>query len=189
MRFYEDEFEIKVPRNKSNHRYYTYKEIEQFLYIKSLKERGLSNNQIKEILKTPEIVMESKEIAASSMNEQITFDRHKKPIRENNMTDMPNQVQINELKNILGARIDDNFKYLNDALIDSLRTILEEELKNNRKENNEDKDTLISENARLRMRLKEKAYETAQLRERVNKLENTRTGILNRVFGLKKNKT
>ncbi len=125
IRFYENEFEIIVPRNKSNHRYYTYKEIEEFLYIKSLKERGLSNNQIKEVLKSPEIIMGSDEIAITN-NDQITLENHLKPINQLNKGEVSNQFHISELKNIIETRIDDNFKYLSIDLIENVKKSLEE---------------------------------------------------------------
>ena len=56
LRFYEKEFKLDIPRNDSNHRYYTYNEIELFQYIKSLQDKGFSNKQIKLILKSPEVL-------------------------------------------------------------------------------------------------------------------------------------
>lgn len=53
IRFYEKEFEIKIPRTKSNHRYFTQREIDIFMYIKNLQNQGFSNAQIKIILKAP----------------------------------------------------------------------------------------------------------------------------------------
>src|SRR5690554_1069714 len=57
IRFYEKEFNLVIPRNKSGHRYFSYKEVETLQYIKQLQEKGLSNNQIKLILKSPEIIV------------------------------------------------------------------------------------------------------------------------------------
>ncbi len=50
LRYYEEQFEIQVPRNKSNRRYYTSSELEKFRYILKLKDSGLSNPEIKSVL-------------------------------------------------------------------------------------------------------------------------------------------
>src|SRR5690606_5874821 len=67
IRYYEKEFELEIPRNNSNHRYYTYKEIEVFNYIKSLQEKGFTNKQIKLILKSPELVVTDGETAVTNL--------------------------------------------------------------------------------------------------------------------------
>jgi len=36
LRYYEKEFDMQIPRNEANHRYYTYSEIEILNYIKEL---------------------------------------------------------------------------------------------------------------------------------------------------------
>ena len=64
LRYYEKEFELEIPRNQSNHRYYTYLEIEIFQYIKSLQNKGFSNKQIKLIIKSPELLVDSNEETA-----------------------------------------------------------------------------------------------------------------------------
>ena len=56
LRYYEKEFGIEVPRKDSNHRYYTYKEIELILYIRDLKDKGFANKQIKMIIDSPQTV-------------------------------------------------------------------------------------------------------------------------------------
>ncbi len=61
LRYYEKEFNIDVPRTESNHRYYTYKEIELIQYIKSLKEKGFSNKQINLIINSPQEILSSDE--------------------------------------------------------------------------------------------------------------------------------
>lgn len=75
LRYYEKEFVLDIPRNESNHRYYTYKEIELFQYIKSLQEKGFSNKQIKLIIKTPQMMMSDQdETAITSIVPNKSFD-------------------------------------------------------------------------------------------------------------------
>ena len=71
LRYYEKEFELDIPRNESNHRYYTYAEIELFQYIKSLQNKGFSNKQIKLIIKSPEVLINSNEETALTNISQL----------------------------------------------------------------------------------------------------------------------
>lgn len=50
LRYWEDELELQVPRNELGHRYYTEENIQEFLRIKELKERGYQLKAIKLIL-------------------------------------------------------------------------------------------------------------------------------------------
>lgn len=50
LRYWEDELELNVPRNEMGHRYYTQENIEEFQYIKELKEQGYQLKAIKMIL-------------------------------------------------------------------------------------------------------------------------------------------
>ncbi len=51
LRYWEEELKLPIKRNEAGHRYYTEKDIEQFVKIKSMKERGLQLKAIKMILK------------------------------------------------------------------------------------------------------------------------------------------
>ena len=50
LRYWEEELELTVPRNELGHRYYTQENIQEFLRIKELKERGYQLKAIKLIL-------------------------------------------------------------------------------------------------------------------------------------------
>lgn len=176
LRFYEKEFEIEIPRNKSGHRYYTYVEIEKFLYIKTLKDRGLSNKQIKTILSSPEEIIEMNEVAATSYSSNNMAGNE---IVSINSLEQDFSKNLLDIKSLLEEKLDDNFKNLSTNLVKELKSTLNDFDNGYR---NEDKDTLISENARLKMKLKEKAYETAILREKVKKLENKKGSIFKKLF-------
>ena len=47
LRYWEEELELDIPRNEMGHRYYTKENIEQFLKIKELKEKGYQLKAIK----------------------------------------------------------------------------------------------------------------------------------------------
>lgn len=50
LRYWEDELELTVPRNEMGHRYYTQENVDQFLRIKELKEKGYQLKAIKILL-------------------------------------------------------------------------------------------------------------------------------------------
>lgn len=51
LRYWEEELKLPIKRNEVGHRYYTTKDIERFIQIKNMKERGLQLKAIKMILK------------------------------------------------------------------------------------------------------------------------------------------
>ena len=51
LRYWEEELNLPIKRNELGHRYYTDKDIERFVQIKNMKERGLQLKAIKMILK------------------------------------------------------------------------------------------------------------------------------------------
>lgn len=158
LRFYENEFEIEVPRNKSNRRQYTNKEIEIFQYVKSLKDQGYNNNQIKQILKSPTLEEneDSTTLSLQDKNALTRIDSNEVAIREVAM-------HLETLNDSLFS----NFSRINEN-IQSLSTTISE-LKN--EHFMEEKEVLISENEKLKMRLKEKAYELVDLKEKYSRLE------------------
>ena len=175
LRYYEKEFELEVPRNEANHRYYTYQEIELFQYIKSLQEKGFSNKQIKLIIKSPELLVSSDEetaLTTISTKENINSVKLAKEISLNLQ-----EVFFNDLIKIF----DSNNKYSAEKMEE-----LKEEIIALRNEiNSKERDVLICENAKLKMKVKEKSYETAELREKVKRMDNNK-GLLQKIFKFKK---
>ena len=51
LRYWEEELKLPIKRNELGHRYYTEEDIERFLEIKNLKERGLQLKAIRMVLK------------------------------------------------------------------------------------------------------------------------------------------
>lgn len=157
LRFYEGEFDIHVPRDKSNRREYTVKEIEVFQYIKDLKNKGYNNNQIKQILKSPTIEDEiSAETAPVPFNENHDNEANNLAIREV-------ALHLDSLNDVVYA----NFSKINETICKLSNTI--DEFKKDLAA--EDKDVLISENAKLKMKLKEKTYELVDMKEKYSQLE------------------
>lgn len=176
LRYYEKEFKLDIPRNKSGHRYFTYVEIEKYIYIKTLKERGLSNKQIKTVLNSPEELVNMDEVAATALNSSTVMGNDIIPLKS---LEGDYSKNIQEIGNMLEERLEDNFKNLSSTLVHELKESLDDFKDDYR---NDDKDALISENARLKMKLKERAYETAILREKLKKTERKKGSIFKRLF-------
>lgn len=163
LRFYESEFDIDVPRNKSNRREYTTKEIETFQYIKTLKDQEYNNNQIKRILKSPTV----EEVAVGETEETSPI-----PYGEGNKSAQTktNDVAIRQISMDLATLNDalfTNFNKINENIQKLYTTI--DELKSDHFM--QEKDVLVSENAKLKTRLKEKTYELVDIKEKFCKLE------------------
>jgi len=159
LRYYEKEFELDIPRNEANHRYYTIQEIELFQYIKDLQEKGFSNKQIKLIIESPELVLNDEDTAAFPS----ILPREKIETKE--LSKEISNYLHDELLNELVATLDKSSEG-NEKLLEELKdeiTKLRNEL------NNSERDVLICENAKLKMKVKQKTYENLELKEEINR--------------------
>ena len=173
IRYYEKEFELEIPRNSANHRYYTYKELEIYNYIKALQEKGFSNKQIKLIMSSPEILVSNGETAVTT-------------ITKKEADIVPNYTEIccmfkemisDELKPILLEKEDMNL-----SVISELR---DEIVQLRREISSKERDVLICENIKLKMKVKEKSYEVVELKDRLKREQETSRGIFNKIFSKK----
>ncbi|NLY45253.1 MAG: MerR family transcriptional regulator [Tissierella sp.] len=172
LRYYEKEFEIDVPRKDSNHRYYTYKEIELIQYIKDLQDKGFGNKQIKLIINSPQTVFSQEETDLDIIRDDIT------------MVD-PNDIAI-QISSIIENQF---FKKLTDYLeenqhntVDLVETLKDEIVALRQEINSKEHDVLICENAKLRMKVKEKVYENVKLKDEILRMKNENQGFLKRIF-------
>lgn len=173
LRYYEKEFEIDIPRNNSNHRYFTYKEIELIQYIKTLQDKGFTNKQIKLIIQSPEIVMNNQEetIDIVPTVDNMYFDTYQLA-KEISMT----------LEEEFFDRL---FSHINEGSEKNVKVIeeLRDELAMLRNElNSKERDVLICENAKLKMKVKEKTFENIELKEKIKKVEEKQVGLLQKIF-------
>ncbi|TCO79785.1 MerR family transcriptional regulator [Marinisporobacter balticus] len=180
LRYYESDFDLEIPRTTSNRRYYTYKEIDQFFYIKQLQEKGLTNKQIKLILESPELVVPANNEVAITASEQLSI------LEENTDSDVIKTLCMN-INDTVNANVNYKLEETKNEIIACVTSILKE------KENLEtgdamkkEKDILLCENARLKMKVKEKAYELAELKEKMNRLDHKKKGVFERIFSIKK---
>ncbi|WFA09727.1 MerR family transcriptional regulator [Tissierella sp. Yu-01] len=174
LRYYEKEFDIDVPRTESNHRYYTNREIELIQYIKLLQEKGFSNKQIKLIISSPELVVSnSNETSLEIVNNDIS--------REIDTSSIAIEIS-KSLEEMFFSRLND---IINESNQDSIGIIheLKDEIIELRKEiNSKERDVLICENAKLKMKIKEKTFEMMELKEKLRKLEDNQIGFFKRLF-------
>lgn len=172
LRYYEKEFEINVPRNNSNHRYYTYKEIELLQYIKTLQEKGFGNKQIKLIINSPEVVMnikEDKDLVV--VNDNKCFDSYQlakeisTALEEDFFDKLFDRINKGSEKNV--------------KLIEELR---DEILMLKNQLNSKERDILICENAKLKMKVKEKTFENIELKGKIKRIESNQEGFFKKIF-------
>lgn len=173
LRYYEKEFELDIPRNEANHRYYTIQEIELFQYIKDLQEKGFSNKQIKLIIESPELI-----ITDDEEKESIPSVIQKQSIEPKELSKEISNYLQNELLNELVATLDKSSEG-NTKLLEELK----DEIARLRNElNNSERDVLITENAKLKMKVKQKTYENLELKEEINRSKSKKS-LLKRLFG------
>ncbi|WMM26510.1 MerR family transcriptional regulator [Tissierella sp. MB52-C2] len=172
LRYYEKEFEIDVPRNNSNHRYFTYKEIELIQYIKTLQDKGFTNKQIKLIIQSPEVIMSNQEESGIvSASDNMYFDTYQLA-KEISMT-----LEEEFFEKLL--------THINEGSEKNINVI--EELKNEvamlRNElNSKERDVLICENAKLKMQVKEKEFENIELKGKLKEIEEKQISFFKRIF-------
>ncbi|WP_051569300.1 helix-turn-helix domain-containing protein [Alkaliphilus transvaalensis] len=179
IRFYEKEFQLKIPRTEGNRRYFTYKEIEDLQYIKKLQDKGLTNPQIRQVLKSPKIIIDSKqrnEVAISNNPKSVTETTDK----------VDHETWLREAVDFIKMEVTESLKGLDHKKeIEELSQKIDE-LRNQL--NNQEKDVLIVENAKLKMKLKEKSYEVAELKDRLKRDQHQKKSFFEKIFTPKKTK-
>lgn len=172
LRYYEKEFDIDIPRKDSNHRYYTFKEIELIQYIKSLQDKGFGNKQIKLIISSPEIMMNVQDDAGLvAVNDSPYFDTYQ-IAKEISMT--LEEEFFDKLFSCINQGAENNVKVI-EELRDEV-SLLRIEL------NSKERDVLICENAKLKMKVKEKTFENIELKEKLKNIQEKQIGFFRKIF-------
>lgn len=172
LRYYEKEFEIDIPRNSANHRYFTYKEIEIIQYIKMLQDKGFGNKQIKIIINSPEIMLNNQEeTGLVPDNSDLYFDTYQ-IAKEISM--VLEEDFFERLSSSINQGTENNIRVI-EELKDEI-TMLRNEINSN------DRDVLICENAKLKMKVKEKTFENLEMQNKIKALEEKQLGFFKRIF-------
>lgn len=175
LRYYEKEFDINVSRNDSNHRFYTYKEIELIQYIKLLQEKGFSNKQIKLIISSPELVM------STGGGTSIDTIENANSISEVDTASLA--VEISDtLEERFFTKLQEIISESNKDSISIIKELKDEIIALRLEINSSERDVLICENAKLKMRLQEKIYESIEQKEKIKKYEEGQIGFFKRLF-------
>lgn len=170
IRYYEKEFELEIPRNNSNHRYYTYKELEVYNYIKALQEKGFTNKQIKLIINSPELVVTDGETAVTSL---VKKDTNIIP-SATEIYEMFKELVTEGIGSTLLEKADQSMMIINE---------LKDEIAELRNEiNSNERDVLICENIKLKMQLKEKSYQVVELKDKLKKEQESKNGLFTKLF-------
>ncbi len=176
IRFYEKEFNLNIPRSENARRYFTKKEINLFLYIKSLQEKGSSNKEIKKLLKSKDINMEEDFNKINGISE-VEDQNHANDLDEGIIS--TESFHINSKDEIIAVLEQYNYKNEIEKLKEKVEELL---LQLSGSDKMKDKDILICENAKLKLKVKEKSYEVAELKDRLKQIETQRTSIFSRIF-------
>ena len=172
LRYYEKEFEIDVPRTDSNHRYYTIKVIELIQYIKMLQDKGFSNKQIKLIITSPELVVSNpNDSSLSVINSELDTSGLAMEISKS-------------LEEIFFIRLNDIILKSNQDSIGVIQELKEEIIALRQEINSKERDVLICENARLKMKLEEIKFENLAMKNKIKKFEDSQIGFFKRIFGV-----
>lgn len=105
IRKYEEDFDIYIPRDGADKRYYTETQIKILRLIVELKERGLVKDQIKEILKKNVDYIEQK----ATEIEQVTMDK----------------LKVADFKDLLFQSIADVISVREEALVEEFKAHLD----------------------------------------------------------------
>lgn len=171
LRYYEKEFKIDIPRKDSNHRYYTYKEIELIQYIKGLQDKGFGNKQIKLIINSPETIMGQDNHSIEIIKE----DQHTLETSEI-------AVKISEvLENKFFQRLEEYLYFENQDTSELISDLKEEIVLLRNEMNLKERDILICENAKLKMKYNEQVNENNKLRDELIRYKEQ--SIFKKIFG------
>lgn len=176
IRFYEKEFNLDIPRGENARRYFTRKEINLFLYIKTLQEKGSSNKEIKELLKTKDMNI-GEDLNKIKDISEVTDQNHPNDLDEGIIS--IGSFEINSKDQIIAVLEQYNYKNEIEALKEKMEALL---LQLNGSDKMKDKDILICENAKLKLKLKEKSYEVAELKDKLKQMEAQKTSLFSRFF-------
>lgn len=182
IRFYEKEFNINIPRSKNNRRYFTINEIEILLHIQQLQSEGFNNKQIKNILNN----QIDRDTICSSVNDEIAITTEAEvnatpydSYTHNSITaDLKNEI-IRVLEKYNYRKEIEEIKKKVEELSDQLNYI------DRCSDENTDKDVLICENAKLKLKIKEKSYEIAELKDKLKRQEHQKTSIFQKLLKTK----
>lgn len=106
LRYWEEELELPIKRNPQGHRIYTQEDIERFLKIKSLKDKGLQLKAVKTILSDNPFAQKQLTKISRSMIDAEENEHDEKHMGENHDDVQPkkNMIEIKSIKSIMKSK-------------------------------------------------------------------------------------
>ncbi|MCX7883850.1 MAG: MerR family transcriptional regulator [Caloramator sp.] len=155
IRYYEKEFNLNIPRDVNGRRFFTQKEFDRLIFIKQLQLQGYTNGQIKKIIED-NILDVSQEIAIA---------------KELNLSMESNNTSLAPLGENIIKLINEKLQEINSSISELNKNVSSKE-----------RDILITENMKLKMELKQKAYEIIELKEKLKYEKERKRGFLSKMF-------
>lgn len=155
VRYYEKEFKLNIQRDTNGRRVFAKRDLDKLLFIKKLQNEGYTNGQIKKIINDGDIFT-NKEIAASMDIASNGF---------NNAKDQPS-LDITVIK-----FIEDKLQEINSNINELNQNVTSKE-----------RDIILSENLKLKMEIKQKAYELIELKEKLRYEKEKNTSFIKKFF-------
>ncbi|MCI8326974.1 MAG: MerR family transcriptional regulator [Lachnospiraceae bacterium] len=123
LRYWEEELDLKVPRNELGHRYYTEENIEQFRKIKALKEKGYQLKAIKMLLQEDKPFVESEEKEESAKQKIHIVPKEKAPVAQDQEEKVQSLVTQSQ---IVQARAEEKMEQFQNLMTDIVKKAIEE---------------------------------------------------------------
>lgn len=118
LRYWEEELELKVPRNELGHRYYTKENIEQFQKIKELKEKGYQLKAIKMLMhgEAPLLVTEKEKPVTENVPEVLANLPQKSCSKEKIVSQLDPEEKMEQFQNMMTGIVKKAIEENNQAL-------------------------------------------------------------------------
>ncbi len=165
LRYWEDELDLKIPRNELGHRYYTEDHIRLFQEIQELKNKGYQLKVIKDLLEGDKILPDTKELALPSEEETKAVQAAKLEQFQNIMT----QIMAEALARNNSALSQEVSSQVGDKLVKEMNYVLRE-----REEAEEERFKRLDESLRAMQQKNKARAEAAASKAPVVKLKKKR---------------
>lgn len=126
LRYWEEELDLSIPRNEHGHRYYRETDINTFLYIKELKDNGLSLQEIRQTLSDNGYKISSGKSArpAAGGNKEIS----KSPLSLSGAGQAGKEDKLDRFRDIMNSIISRAISSNNEQLVQSIADTTSERL-------------------------------------------------------------
>jgi len=125
--------------------------------------------------------MNSPEMLINGQEETAVTSLNKK---ENHMVDLSQEI-LTSIQKIIINELEPKLIERENKGLRAIEELKEEVIELRNEINSKERDVLICENAKLKMKMKERAYETAELKEKLKREQNSNKSIFKKIFKVK----